>query len=453
MSIVVIGGSIIDTTFRATTAKASELAGTSAPMRLLQQSNGGVGRNIAEAMARLGAKPIEFFSVVGNDDQAQPLVQELVSLGISTRFVRTTKEAKTAQYVAVLGADGELAVGVAAVETCDRFLTPTMLWENDAAALTALAAANIVVAEGNLPPSTTLQLLLQLRRSASAGGSQPLVALDPISRSKAQSMTPILTATSGPIETSRYPFAMLLKPNLNEVVMVAKEMRRSILTQPFSMETRARSLSENPSDLLSKTEADCIDSNDTFVGDAKPLAECLEWAIPACKVLLHDAYSNASLAIVLCSMGPNGAFVAVNLTRLLSSTLFVKQSVSRPWSDLPTKDVGGWKPLSKALPGCYGIHVPAYTHRTEPTKVLKVTGAGDTFLSGTLSALHAGKSDASSSSSLIEQLLGRVHHAVLFGTAASWLALRTEDTISRELTPSRLTDLLKNRKALVGSKL
>lgn len=67
-------------------------------------SAGGVGRNICEALEKLGAKPV-LLSVVGNDNQGAHL-RSLLS-PFSTKAVKIISGSSTAQCTVVLDSNGD----------------------------------------------------------------------------------------------------------------------------------------------------------------------------------------------------------------------------------------------------------------------------------------------------------------------------------------------------------
>ena len=81
--------------------------GTSAP--------GGVARNVAENLARLGVA-VRLVSRVGDDDAGRALKRRLTEAGADVGYVTATRGFDTAEYVAVLDPDGELVIGVAAMD-------------------------------------------------------------------------------------------------------------------------------------------------------------------------------------------------------------------------------------------------------------------------------------------------------------------------------------------------
>ena len=79
---------------------------------------GGVGRNIAENLARLGT-PTHLVAPVGRDAFGEELVAQTRAAGVVVDHVIQTDDA-TGTYLAVLDADGELLVAVSNMEVTDR---------------------------------------------------------------------------------------------------------------------------------------------------------------------------------------------------------------------------------------------------------------------------------------------------------------------------------------------
>ena len=96
-AVVVIGGANIDVKARiaGTTVPATSNPGTSATL-----SAGGVGRNIAHNLARLGIQT-RLISIVGRDPEGSRLLDETARAGVDVSQVRRGK-APTGLYSAVL---------------------------------------------------------------------------------------------------------------------------------------------------------------------------------------------------------------------------------------------------------------------------------------------------------------------------------------------------------------
>ncbi|HTO81620.1 MAG TPA: carbohydrate kinase family protein [Methylomirabilota bacterium] len=137
--VVVIGGANMDLKCRIAGAT---VMGSSNPGRM-EATAGGVARNIAEALARLGV-PTDLISAIGRDAFGDRLLAETTAAGVGTRHV-LRGAAPTGTYTATLDRRGELVVGVAAMEVLTA-LTPRLL----ARCAEALGAAALIVADGNL---------------------------------------------------------------------------------------------------------------------------------------------------------------------------------------------------------------------------------------------------------------------------------------------------------------
>jgi len=151
-------------------------------------SPGGVGRNIAENLARLGAE-VRLVTAFGDDPQAELLAAECEAVGIDTSFSIWPAGLPGSRYLAVLDASGDLAAAVNDMRALES-LTPAVL---DAA---AFAGADAIVLDTNLQAST-------IQRAAELAGGIPLV-LDPVSTPKALAARPVLGRLAA------------IKPNLRE---------------------------------------------------------------------------------------------------------------------------------------------------------------------------------------------------------------------------------------------
>ena len=144
-------------------------------------SPGGVARNIAHNLARLGIGA-SLVSAVGRDALGAQLLAATAAAGVDTRGVIRTADL-TGSYSATLDAGGELILGVAAMGILER-LTPRRL----AAQRTRLAAADLIVADSNLPIDT-LEWLIDF---AAARGRR--LAIETVSVPKGGKLRRLFTA-------------------------------------------------------------------------------------------------------------------------------------------------------------------------------------------------------------------------------------------------------------------
>jgi pseudouridine kinase len=174
--VVVVGGANLDIKAR---SGASAIPGTSNPGRTTT-TPGGVARNIAENLARLGT-PTQLIAAVGRDPYGERLLADTRAAGVSLDHVHRC-EHPTGSYTAVLDADGELLLAVA-----DMTATDDLRPEHLQSARELIAHAALLVLDGNLPAPTTAHLL------DLAGSADLRVILDPVSVPKAARLAPLLS--------------------------------------------------------------------------------------------------------------------------------------------------------------------------------------------------------------------------------------------------------------------
>jgi pseudouridine kinase len=177
--VVVVGGANLD--IKAICAS-PHLAATSNPGAVTVAS-GGVGRNIAHNLARLGID-VSLITVLGEGSEGERLMLETAGAGVD--LSNTVWSAlPTGSYVATLDADGELVTAVNDMR-CLEDLTPAALTP----AADELEAARWIIADCNLPAETLAFL-------ASRHGAK-LIA-EPVSVKKAAKLRRVL---------ERFPIAM-----------------------------------------------------------------------------------------------------------------------------------------------------------------------------------------------------------------------------------------------------
>jgi pseudouridine kinase len=176
-SVVVVGGANMD--IKARSARAAVPA-TSNP-GAASMTAGGVGRNVAENLARLGTRT-HLVAAVGADGLGDQVLAATSGAGVLVEHVRRSARS-TGTYTAVLDADGELVVAVA-----DMAATDALAATEVDAARDLITTAALVVLDGNLATGA-LRFALEI---ATAAGVR--VVLDPVSVPKATAVTPLITA-------------------------------------------------------------------------------------------------------------------------------------------------------------------------------------------------------------------------------------------------------------------
>ena len=170
---VVIGGANIDlkarSEHRATAATSNPGHASMAP--------GGVGRNIAENLARLGDR-VHLVSVVGRDALGDNLLEHTAAAGVRIEHVARTGQA-TGTYTAVLDVDGELIVAIADMEA-----TAELGSEQLHAARDVIATAGVLVLDGNLSRDAFEHALDLVRRGCAPSSSRSACPRRPGSRTR-----------------------------------------------------------------------------------------------------------------------------------------------------------------------------------------------------------------------------------------------------------------------------
>lgn len=176
-SVVVVGGANLDIKAR---SAAPAILGTSNPGSG-SMAAGGVGRNIAENLARLGT-PTYLIAAVGDDPMGERLLADTASAGVRLDHVHRSKH-PTGTYTAVLDAGGELVLAVA-----DMTATEQLLPEHVSPLRELLSQAGLLVLDGNLTAATASHAMdLGL-----AAGVPTLV--EPVSVPKAAVLAPLIAA-------------------------------------------------------------------------------------------------------------------------------------------------------------------------------------------------------------------------------------------------------------------
>jgi pseudouridine kinase len=137
---VVVGGANMDVMGR---ARGSLVATDSTPGEVTV-SPGGVARNVAENLARLG-QTVRLISAVGDDEFGRRLLRETRAAGVNVDAFQCIPGGTTASYVALSGPDGTLRAAVNDMRVIDQ-LSPAWFEAHRA----TLTAATVLVLDCNL---------------------------------------------------------------------------------------------------------------------------------------------------------------------------------------------------------------------------------------------------------------------------------------------------------------
>jgi len=194
---LVVGGATIDMIARADNNVQS---GTS-NLGTVQQTHGGVARNITECLGRYGTRP-RFASVAGEDDAGHAILNALREVDVDVSSVTRLKGERTAVYNALLDGRGDLVAAVADMDIMNH------LDANFVASLEQLCEAQtegLIIVDGNVSQEAMAALGNRTNQNMS-------VWFEPTSVVKA---TRVLDAL-GSIE--------LMSPNVDELVEISRAL-------------------------------------------------------------------------------------------------------------------------------------------------------------------------------------------------------------------------------------
>jgi pseudouridine kinase len=137
--VVVIGGANVDIKARST----GRIQPTTSNPGWASMTPGGVGRNVAENLARLGVRTF-LVSAIGRDSLGDGLLRQTVAAGVRCDYVRRT-ELATGTYTAVLDSHGELVVAVSDMAAVAAIGPGTVNEARD-----IITTAGLLVLDGNL---------------------------------------------------------------------------------------------------------------------------------------------------------------------------------------------------------------------------------------------------------------------------------------------------------------
>lgn len=111
----------------------------------ITKAAGGVGRNLAENLARLGI-PVELLTAFGDDDNGKKLITQCQELEIGIRHSILANGQRGAIHLAIMNAQKDLFAGIADLSVMDN-VTPSYLAQQ----FSSLETAEALVIETNLP--------------------------------------------------------------------------------------------------------------------------------------------------------------------------------------------------------------------------------------------------------------------------------------------------------------
>jgi pseudouridine kinase len=139
--VLVIGGAGLDIVGQ---SKGEMQMGTSNPAQI-RMSFGGVARNVAENLARLG-QPVALITAVGEDEIGEYLVKETESAGVDVSAIRHTPDFATGIYLGIVNANGLLRYALDDIRATAA-LTPAYIRQHAG----LFKDASLIYLDANLP--------------------------------------------------------------------------------------------------------------------------------------------------------------------------------------------------------------------------------------------------------------------------------------------------------------
>lgn len=172
--VALVGGANLDISAH---SHAAAVMGDSNPGSIIC-SPGGVARNVAENLLRLGADA-RLLSVLGDDAFAQVLRQAAAAIGLRLDACTTLPGQRSATYLSLHGADGEMGVAVNDMDILEQ-LTPALLQRH----AHLLRGAAALVVDCNVRPDVLQWLCDQV--------AHPTLFAEAVSVAKCHKLLPVL---------------------------------------------------------------------------------------------------------------------------------------------------------------------------------------------------------------------------------------------------------------------
>ncbi|KAI4366959.1 hypothetical protein MLD38_022757 [Melastoma candidum] len=297
---------------------------------------GGVARNIADCMSKLGAEPF-MMSAVGLDMAGSMLLEQWKSLGLSVEGICQIQTIGTAVVCCLFDSDGEVAGGVASFEAVEKFLTPEWIQRFD----DRMYSAPIAILDANLNLAA-----IEASCKMAAKSNVPLW-FEPVSVAKS---TKIVSVAKYVTYTS---------PNTDELLAMAHAL--SPESHIDSIQCYDGPTDESPGSLFLKLKS-------------------------AIGVLLHKG-----IDLVMVTLGPKGVFLCSEGVGNFSQTLPKKtapcmdeQLFSIVVKSCPLRLFNDAK-LESRSSEFLAVHLPGL-----PASVKRVTGAGDCLVGATVASICSG---------------------------------------------------------------
>ncbi|XP_056698177.1 pseudouridine kinase isoform X2 [Spinacia oleracea] len=298
---------------------------------------GGVARNIAECLLKLGTKSF-MISALGCDLPGDLLLEQWRSAGLLTEGIQRGLDITTASVCNMFDINGDLTAGVASVESIEKYVTPQWIQQFKS----IVHSAPVMMVDANLSPEA-----LKASCRMAADFDVP-VWFEPVSVTKSERVAAIAN------------YITFASPNEHELIAMANSLSRKNKFRPIERDQRKMNAS---------------------------IESLFKELKPAILVLLQKG-----IKYVLVTLGPDGAFLCSGsgpsgLRECLSSTKSFdkkREIFDKVSNRCPTHQYLGPTPYKKGSQ-LFVMHFPAL-----PATVGRVSGAGDCLVGGMLASLCSG---------------------------------------------------------------
>ncbi|XP_010244303.1 PREDICTED: uncharacterized protein LOC104588171 [Nelumbo nucifera] len=333
---------------------------------------GGVARNIAECMSKLGTKPF-MISAIGLDMAGSLLLEHWKTAGLSTEGIQMHQNIETPAVCNLFDINGELAAAVASVEAIEKFLTEDWIRRFRC----NICAAPVLMIDANLNP-VSLEASCQIAAEASIP-----VWFEPVSVAKSKRVASIAK------------YITFTSPNEDELFAMANALSCGDRFAPIQR----------------------VDN-----GSSQSIESYFQLLKPAICVLLEKG-----IKLVIVTLGSNGAFlcsgggpdfISLGLKNAKPSSLgkLLYGLVTSSCQNQFFCSTGQFERSSHL----YAVHFPAPS-----ASIVRLTGAGDCLVGGTLASLCAG----------LDMML-----SVPIGMAAAKAAVETQANVPSEYSMATIAD-------------
>jgi pseudouridine kinase len=125
----------------------------------IRSSFGGVARNVAENLARLG-QPVTLLSILGDDHEGRQMLEQTARAGVKVEKVLVSPVFPTSSYVAVIDDDGKLRFALDDMRAMS-LLTPNYLRENSS----LFKEASLLFVDANVPKDTLRTVMAHAKKA------------------------------------------------------------------------------------------------------------------------------------------------------------------------------------------------------------------------------------------------------------------------------------------------